>query len=135
MGRSLRRPVLVPGCGVADQAQQSPQSRLLAAGFSRRLEWWVTPDGAQVLGLDDAIAGLDTGEITPGQTVSFPDTGVRALPDELVDRMFDPPPPPPPDWLEPCAELLAEKLKPVVRAEVRSALRAGARGQARERTT
>jgi hypothetical protein len=50
---------------VADEGQESPQSRLLAAGFSRRLDWWVTPDGAQVLGLDDAIAGLDNGEILP----------------------------------------------------------------------
>jgi hypothetical protein len=33
---------------------------------------------------------LDNGQITPGQTVPFPDTGVRALPDELVDRMFHP---------------------------------------------
>ena len=29
------------GGGVADQAQESPQSRLLAAGFGRRLEWWL----------------------------------------------------------------------------------------------
>jgi hypothetical protein len=106
---------------VADQGQESPQSRLLAAGFGRRLEWWVTPDGAQVLSLDDAIAGLDNGEIVPGQTVPFPDTGVRALPDELVDRMFHPPPPPP--WLEPLAELVADKLGPVVRTEVRAALK------------
>jgi hypothetical protein len=122
MGRSLRRPVPVPGVRGADQAQESPQSRLLAAGFSRRLAWWVTPDGAQVLSLDDAIAGLDNDEITPGQTLPFPDTGVRALPDELVDRMFHPPPPP---WLEPLAELVATKLGPVVRSEVRAALKEG----------
>lgn len=111
---------------MGDEGQESPQSRLLAAGFSRRLEWWVTPDGAQVLSLDDAITGLDNGEIKRGQTVSFPDTGVRALPDELVDRMFHPPSPPPP-WLEPLAELVAEKLRPVVRAEVRAALKGGGR--------
>ena len=109
---------------MADEGQESPQSRLLAAGFSRRLDWWVTPDGAQVLGLDDAIAGLDNGEIRPGQTVPFPDTGVRALPDELVDRMFHPPPPPS-AWLEPLAELVAEKLRPVVRTELRAALKGG----------
>ena len=95
---------------MADQGQESSQSRLLTAGFSRRLEWWVTPDGAQVLSVDDAIAGLDNGKITSGQTVPFPDTGVRALPDELVDRMFHPRSPPP--WLEPLAELVADKLGP-----------------------
>jgi hypothetical protein len=110
---------------MADQAQESPQSRLLAAGFSRRLEWWVTPDGAQVLSQGDAIAGLDNGEIAPGETVPFPDTGVRALPDELVDRMFQPPSRPP--WLEPLAELVAEKLRPVVRTEVRAAWKRGGR--------
>jgi hypothetical protein len=117
--------VPVSGCGVADQGRESPQSRLLGAGFSRRLEWWVTPDGAQVLSPDGAIAGLDNGEIAPGQTVPFPDTGVRALPDELVDRMFQPPSPAPPQWLEPLAELVAEKLGPVVRTELRAALKRG----------
>jgi hypothetical protein len=110
---------------MADEVQESPQSRLLAAGFGRRLEWWVTLDGAQVLDLDDAIAGLDQGEITPGQTVPFPDTGARALPDELVDRMFQAPSRPP--WLEPLAELVTEKLGPVVRTEVRAALKGGGR--------
>ncbi len=111
---------------MADAGQESPQSRLLDAGFGRRLEWWVTPDGAQVLSLDDAIAGLDSGEIESGQTVPFPDTGVRALPDELVDRMFQPRSPPP-AWLEPLAELVADKLGPVVRTEVRAALKGGGR--------
>ena len=77
-----------------------------------------------MLRLDDALAGLDNGEITPGQTVPFPDTGVRALPDELVDRMFHPPPPP---WLEPLAQLVADNLGPVVRAEIRAALKGGGR--------
>jgi hypothetical protein len=113
---------------MADQAQESPQSRLLAAGFGRRLDWWVSPDGAQVLTLADAIAGLDNGEIRPGQTILFPDTGVRALPDELVDRMFHPPSPPGPPWLEPLAELVADKLRPVVSAEVRAALKGRGRG-------
>jgi hypothetical protein len=112
---------------VADPGQESPQSRLLAAGFGRRLEWWVTPDGAQVLGLDDAIAGLDSGAIAPGETVPFPDTGVHALPDHLVNRMFEPPSPPAPAWLEPLAELVAKKLRPVVRTEVRAALKGGGR--------
>jgi hypothetical protein len=112
---------------VADAGQESPQSRLLGAGFGRRLEWWVTPDGGQVLGLDDAIAGLDSGAIAPGQTVPFPDTGVRALPDELVDRMFQPASPSPPAWLEPLAELVADELGQVVRAELRAALRRGGR--------
>jgi hypothetical protein len=55
--------------------------------------------------------------------------------DATADRIFRPPPPPPPPWLEPLAELVVEKLKPVVRAEVRSALRAEARKQTAEPTT
>ena len=51
------------------------------------------------------------------------DVGVRALPDELVDRIFNRPPPSPPDWLEPLAALVAEQLKPVMRAEIRAALK------------
>jgi hypothetical protein len=39
-----------------------------------------------VLNLGDAIAALDSGEIEPGLTAAFPDTDVRALADELVDR-------------------------------------------------
>jgi hypothetical protein len=53
----------------------------------------------------------------------FPDTGVRALPGELVDRIFHRPPPSPPDWLDPLAALDAERLKPAIRAEVRAALK------------
>jgi hypothetical protein len=103
---------------------ESPESRLYAAGFTRQLEFWLSPDGHRVLNLGDAIAALDSGEIKPGgPTVSLPDSGIRALPDELVERIFHPPPPPPPEWLEPLAELVAEKLKLVVRAEVRAALR------------
>ena len=70
--------------------QESPQSRLLDAGFTRQLEWWVTPDGGRVLRMEDAIAALDSGEID-GCTAAFPDTGVRALPDEMVDRILRPP--------------------------------------------
>jgi hypothetical protein len=116
---------------MADQAQETPESRLYAAGFTRQLEFWRTPDGTRVLNMNDALAALDAGEVEPGGlTVAFPDTGVRALPDELVERMFHPPLPP---WLEPLAELVAEKLKPVVRTEVRAALRAEA--NRREPTT
>jgi hypothetical protein len=53
---------------MADQnnvSQETPESRLYAAGFTRRLEFWRTPDGTRVLNLEDAIAGLDSGEIEP----------------------------------------------------------------------
>jgi hypothetical protein len=121
---------------MADQAQETPEARLYAAGFTRQLEFWRTPDGKRVLNLNDAIAGLDSGEIKRDSfTAAFPDTGVRAFTDEQVDRLFHPPPPPPPPWLEPLAELVAEKLRPVVRAEVRSVLRTEARRQGRGPTT
>ena len=48
------------------------------------------------------------------------DSGVRPLPDDLVDKMFAPPGPPP--WLEALADLVAARLQLVVRAEVRAAL-------------
>jgi len=104
------------------QLQESRESRLLGAGFTRRLELWVSPDGQRALTTEDAIAALDGGEIEPGMTIRVPDTGVRALPDELVERIFHRPPPSPPDWLEPLAELVAEKLEPAIRAEVRAGL-------------
>jgi hypothetical protein len=101
----------------------TPEGRLYAAGFTRQLEWWVSPDGSRVMNTADAIAGLDSGEIKPGgATASLPDSGIRALPDELVERILHPPPPPPPEWLESLANLVAEKLKPVVCAEVRAGL-------------
>ena len=108
-----------------------PEARLKEAGFSQRLGFWVTPDGASVLHLNDAIAGLDSGEIQPGgQTFCLPDSGIRALPDELVERICPPPQngqPQPPPWLVAQAEVIAEatvaKLKPLIRAEVRAALR------------
>jgi hypothetical protein len=112
---------------MADQAQQTPEGRLYAAGFTRQLDFWVTPDGERVLSMDDAIEKLDSGEIKPGSTARFPDTGVRALPDDLVDRILGSPPPPPPPWLEELADLVAEKLKPVVRAGIRAALKAASR--------
>jgi hypothetical protein len=119
-------------------ATESPESRLYAAGFTRQLEFWLSPDGHRVLNLDDAVAALDSGDIKP-TSHGFPDTGVRALPDELVDRICPPPAteaPPPPPWLlaqaKVIAETTAEKLRPLIRTEVRAALRAEARKQARE---
>jgi hypothetical protein len=118
---------------------ESPEFRLYAAGFTRQLEWWVAPDGHRVLNLVDAIAGLDSGEIQPGgPVVQLPDAGVRAFPDELVNRICPPPQPAtePPPWLLAQAEVIAsatvEKLKPLIRAELRAALRAEASKQARE---
>jgi len=117
---------------------ESPESRLYAAGFTRQLEFWLSPDGQRVLNLGDAIAALDSGAINPAAGVEFPDSGVRALPDELVDRICPPPQPAgePPAWLVTQAQVIAEatvaKLKPLIRAEVRAALRATARKQARE---
>jgi hypothetical protein len=98
---------------MADQAQETPESRLYTAGFTRQLEFWVTPDRERVLNLNDAIAALDAGEIKPaGFAIPAPpdQPGFRELTpdavDAMADRLFRPPPPPPPDWLEPLAELL-----------------------------
>jgi hypothetical protein len=116
--------------------EHSPESRLYAAGFIRQLEFWLSPDGHRLLNLGDAIAALDSGAINPAG-VEFPDSGVRALPDELVDRICPPPQPAgePPAWLLAQADVIAaatvEKLKPLIRAEVCAALRAEARTQAR----
>jgi hypothetical protein len=45
-----------------------------------------------VLSLNDAIAGLDSGEIQPGgPTITLP-FSAAALPDELVDQICPPPP-------------------------------------------
>jgi hypothetical protein len=87
---------------MADQAQETPEARLYAAGFTRQLEFWRTPDGTRVLNLNDAIAGLDSGEIQPG-VLEFPappeQPGLRELTpdavDAMADRLFRPPPPPP----------------------------------------
>jgi hypothetical protein len=121
---------------MANQAQETPESRLYTAGFTRQLELWVTPDGERVLNLNDAIAVLDAGEIKPAGLALPDQPGFRELTaeavDVLADRLFRPPPPPPPDWLEPLAELVVQKLKPAVRAEVRAALRAEAGQRARE---
>jgi hypothetical protein len=71
-------------------ASESPESRLYAAGFTRQLEFWLSPDGHRVLSLGDAIAALDSGAISSAAGIRFPDTGVRAFPDELVERIFHP---------------------------------------------
>ncbi len=120
-------------------SQESPEGRLYAAGFTRRLEYWVPPGGDYALSLNDAIARLDSGDVEAHSTIVLPDTGVRALPDELVDgvcpSLVDGQPEPPP-WLVAQADVIArvtaEKLRPLIRAEVRAALRAEARKQARE---
>ena len=87
-----------------------------------------------MLSLGDAIAALDGGAINPAG-VAFPDSGVRALSNELVDRICPPPQanPEPPAWLVAQAEVIADatvaKLKPLIRSEcdraVRVALRKG----------
>ena len=123
------------------QPRESPESRLLAAGFTRRLEFWCPPGEDRALSLSDAIAALDAGEIQPAH-LSWPGVhpdavaGFQARSEDELDRMLRPPPPteppPLPGWAEPWAELLAEKLKPVVRAEIRAALKAEARRKAQE---
>jgi hypothetical protein len=123
---------------MADRAPETPESRLYTAGFTRQLEFWVTPDGERVLNLNDALVALDAGEVKPAG-IEIPaladQPGFRELTaeavDAMADRLFGPPPLPPPAWLEPLAGLVVQKLKPVVRAEVRSALRAEARRQTR----
>jgi hypothetical protein len=124
---------------MADQAQETPESRLYTAGFTRQLEFWVTPGGERVLNLNDAIAALHAGEVKPAgleipvlaDQPRFRELTAEAV-DAMADRLFRPPLPAPPVWLEPLAELMVQKLKPVVRAEVRAALRAEARRQAQE---
>jgi hypothetical protein len=128
---------------VADQAangaqEQTPESRLYAAGFTRQLEYWRTPDGSAVLNLNDAIARLDAGEIQP-RHLSWPGVhpdavvGFKAPSAEEIERLLRPPPPseppPLPSWAEPWAELVAEKLKPAIRKEIRAAVNTEARKQ------
>ena len=123
------------------QPQESPESRLLAVGFTRRLEFWCPPGEERALNLNDAIAALEAGEIQPAH-LSWPGVhpdavvGFQARSEDELDRLLRPPPPteppPLPGWAEPWAELLAERLKPVLRAEIRAALQAEARRKARE---
>jgi hypothetical protein len=121
---------------MADQALQTPEARLYAAGFTRRLEFWVPPGEDRALNIDDAVAMLDAGEVRP-PSVSWPGVhpdalvGFHAQNEEEIDQMLHPPPstepPPLPAWAEPWAAAIAAQLKPILRAEVRSALRAEAR--------
>ena len=97
------------------------ESRLLTAGFARSAHLWMAPGDGRALSQEDAIAALDTGEYPPQFTMTVPDSGVRALPDEVVARMFAPPADPP--WLDRLAELVAEQLKPAIRAEARKGRR------------
>jgi hypothetical protein len=128
----------------ATEPQHSPESRLLGAGFSRRLEWWVPPGEERALNLIDAMAMLEAGEVQP-DLASWPGVhpdalvGFQAPSEEEIDQMLHPPPAaePPllPGWAEPWAAEIAALLTPIIRREIRAALRAEARRQARERTT
>ncbi len=125
----------------ANGAEQSPESRLLGAGFTRRLEFWCPPGEERALNLNDAIAMLDAGEVQP-DLASWPGVhpdalvGFQAPNEEEIDQMLHPPaptePPPLPGWAEPWAAEIAALLTPIIRREIRAALRGEARRQARE---
>jgi hypothetical protein len=129
---------------MADQALHSPESRLYAAGFTRRLDFWVPPGEERTLDLDDAIGMLDAGEVQ-SPSVSWPGVhpdalvGFQVPSEEEIDRMLHPPAatesPPLPGWAEPWAAEIAALPTPIIRREVRSALRAEARRQTRGPTT
>lgn len=102
----------------ANGAEQSPESRLNAHGFSRRLEFWCPPGSEQALTLDQAIAALDAGEVKPHppEVLEWPaqaQPGFAELTaervDELADQIFRPPPPPPPPWLPELAAVVASR--------------------------
>ena len=126
---------------MADRALHSPESRLYAAGFTRRLDFWVPTGEERTLDLDDAIGMLDAGEVQPDQA-SWPGVhpdalvGFQVPSEEEIDRMLHPAPaaepPPLPGWAEPWAVEIAALLRPIIRREVRAAVRAEARRQARE---
>jgi hypothetical protein len=125
----------------ADGAEQSPESRLLGAGFTRRLEFWCAPGEERALSLDGAVAMLDAGEVQP-PSVSWPGVypdalvGFQAPSEEELDRMLHPPSstesPPLPGWAKPWAAEIAALLTPIIRREIRAAVRAEARRPARE---
>ena len=100
---------------------ETPEARLYAAGFSRCAHLWAAPGNGRLLSQEDAIAALDTGECPPQFTMTVPDTGIRALSEEVVEKMFAPAADPP--WLDRLAELVAEKLTPAIRAEARKGRR------------
>jgi hypothetical protein len=126
----------------ANGAEQSPESRLLGAGFTRRLDFWCPPGEDRALTLDDAVAMLDAGKVQPDLR-SWPGVhpdalvGFQAPSEEEIDQMLHPPastePPPLPGWAEPWAAQIAALLTPIIRREIRAAVRAEARQQARER--
>jgi hypothetical protein len=136
-----------PGVGdrlgdqAANGAEPSPESRLLGAGFTRRLEFWCPPGEERALNLNDAIAALDAGEIQP-RHLSWPGVhpdalvGFQAPSEEELDQMLHPlpaiEPPPLPGWAEPWAAEIAALLTPIIRREIRAAARAEARRQPRE---
>jgi hypothetical protein len=122
----------------AEAPAESPQSRLISAGFGRQLEWWTTPGEERVVTMEEAIRLLDSGEVEPARIPwpgVHPDTAAAyAVPsEEEMDRMLGrnqaPPEQPPslPSWAMPWSELIAEqlveKLRPVIRAEVRAVIR------------
>jgi hypothetical protein len=130
---------------MADQAatgaEQSSESRLLGAGFTRRLDFWCAPGEERALNLNDAIAMLDAGEVQPdlrSWPAVHPDAlvGFQTLNEEEIDQLLHPPastePPPLPGWAEPWAAQIAALLTPIIRREIRAAVRAEARQQARE---
>jgi hypothetical protein len=125
---------------MSDNAAQleSPEGRLYAAGFTRSLGFWVAPGTSQPLSLEGTIAHLDSGNFKP-PSGDFPDAGIRAFPDELVDQICPPPgKPDPPPWLLAQAEVIAEatveNLRPVIRAEMREALKRERTNAARRAT-
>jgi hypothetical protein len=126
---------------VAKGAEQSPESRLLGVGFTRRLEFWCPPGEERALNLHDAMAMLEAGEVQP-DLPSWPGVhpdalvGFQVSSEGEVDRMLHPPPaaepPPLPGWAEPWAAEIAALLTPIIRREIRAAVRAEARRQAQE---
>ena len=95
------------------ELHESPQSRLLGAGFLRQMENWTTPDGKRTLSQEAALEALNAGEVE-GPTFSLPDSGVRALSDEQVEAMLHPPPP----WAA-LLEAVVDAVREVVRDELR----------------
>jgi hypothetical protein len=128
----------------ANGVEQSPESRLLGAGFTRRLEFWCPPGEERALNLNDAMAMLEGGEVQPDLR-SWPGVhpdalvGFQAPSEEEIDRMLHPPPatepPPLPGWAEPWAAQIAALLTPIIRREIRAALKADAAKRTREPTT
>jgi hypothetical protein len=81
----------------ANGAEQSPESRLLGAGFTRRLEFWCPPGEERALNLSDAVAMLEAGEVQPELRAwpgVHPDAlvGFQVSSEEEIDRMLHPPP-------------------------------------------